>query len=120
MKGSASRIICLAVVLLLLQPAVAGAADATGEATAANKAAAAASADTKAAETAGGLSVDVRFDKTGDGIVDASDWAQMDAATKLEYARESVAALGEDPDALLEGRRTRAERYLDGLRAVYE
>lgn len=72
------------------------------------------------AADSGSLSVDARFDKTGDGIVDASDWAKMDEATKLEYARESVAALGEDPDAMLEGRRTRAERYLEGLRAVYE
>jgi len=84
----------VAVLLLWLMPAVAGA--------------------------AGSLSVDARFDKTGDGIVDASDWAKMDEKTKLEYARESVAALGEDPDVMLEGRKTRAERYLEGLRAVYE
>jgi len=73
-----------------------------------------------AAEAAGGLSVDAKFDKTGDGIVDAADWAQMGEDEKLQYARESVAALGEEPDALLEGRRTRAERFLEGLREVYE
>ncbi|HXH73086.1 MAG TPA: hypothetical protein VNI58_09765 [Mariprofundaceae bacterium] len=138
MREAAPRFGCRAALLLccLLLPVVAAAAaDAADPATATDGAAAdsasaptagkgAATSDksdtTGAATAAGGLSVDARFDKTGDGIVDASDWAQMDEATKLEYARESVAALGEDPDAMLEGRLTRAQRYLEGLRAVYE
>ena len=72
------------------------------------------------AMAAGGLSVDAQFDKTGDGIVDASDWVMMDEAARLEYARRSVAALGEDPDVKLEGGVTRTGRYLQGLRSVYE
>jgi len=69
---------------------------------------------------AGGLSVDAKFDLTGDGIVDASDWAKMSEDAKKTYANESVQALGQDPHAILEGRQTRGARYLLGLRAVYE
>ena len=65
-------------------------------------------------------SVDARFDKTGDGLVDASDWRQMSEEEKREYARASITALGEDPDVQLEQGKTRADRYLDGLRSVYE
>jgi len=69
---------------------------------------------------AGGLSVDAKFDLTGDGIVDASDWAKMSKDAKHTYANESVQALGQDPHAILDGRQTRGERYLEGLRSVYE
>ena len=69
---------------------------------------------------AGGLSVDARFDLTGDGIIDASDWGRLTEDAKKAYAYESVQALGEDPDAVLEKNMTRADRYLQGLRAVYE
>jgi len=69
---------------------------------------------------AGGLSVDARFDLTGDGIVDASDWVKMTEDAKQGYAHASIKALGEDPDALLDVRQSRADRYLLGLRAVYE
>ena len=69
---------------------------------------------------AGGLSVDARFDLTGDGIIDASDWGRLTEDAKKNYAYESVQALGEDPDAILEKNMTRADRYLQGLRAVYE
>ena len=65
-------------------------------------------------------SVDARFDKTGDGLVDASDWRQMSEEEKRGYARASITALGEDPDVQLEQGKTRADRYLDGLRSVYE
>lgn len=68
----------------------------------------------------GGLSVDASFDRTGDGIVDASDWAKMSDEEKRAYADASVRALGEDPDTLLVGGQTRGARYLQGLRAVYE
>ena len=68
----------------------------------------------------GGLSVDASFDRTGDGIVDASDWAKMSEEEKRAYADASVKALGEDPDTLLVGGQTRGARYLQGLRAVYE
>ncbi|MFQ5519485.1 MAG: hypothetical protein ACE5E3_05745 [Mariprofundus sp.] len=66
------------------------------------------------------LSVDARFDKTGDGLVDVSDWQQMSDEERQGYARASVEALGEDPDVQLEQGRTRAQRYLEGLRSVYE
>jgi len=69
---------------------------------------------------AGGLSVDAKFDLTGDGIVDASDWAKMSEDAKQAYANESVQALGQSPEAIFEGRKTRGARYLLGLRAVYE
>ncbi len=72
------------------------------------------------ARAAGGLSVDAKFDLTGDGIVDASDWARMSDDAKQTYANESVQALGQDPHALLEGRQTRGARYLLGLKSVYE
>jgi len=66
------------------------------------------------------MPVDIRFDKTGDGIVDASDWGQMSADEQLSYARESLLALGEDPDALLLEGKSRVQKYLQGLRSVYE
>ncbi|MFQ5519464.1 MAG: hypothetical protein ACE5E3_05640 [Mariprofundus sp.] len=73
-----------------------------------------------AVHAAGGLSVDAKYDLTGDGIVDASDWAKMSEDAKKTYADESIKALGEDPHALLEGQQTRGARYLQGLRSVYE
>lgn len=72
------------------------------------------------ANAAGGLDVDAKFDLTGDGIVDASDWAKMSEDVKRAYAEASVRALGQDPDAKISVRQTRAQRYLAGLRAVYE
>jgi len=75
---------------------------------------------TSAAQAAGGLLVDAKFDLTGDGIVDAADWARMTEDARRAYADASVRALGEDPDARLEGEITRGQRYLRGLRAVYE
>ncbi|MDQ6955061.1 MAG: hypothetical protein Q9M20_06415 [Mariprofundaceae bacterium] len=66
------------------------------------------------------LSVDARFDKTGDGIVDASDWSKMSRKEQVSYARESIIALGENPDTLLLKRKSRAQQYLEGLRSVYE
>jgi len=68
----------------------------------------------------GGLAVDARFDKTGDKLVDASDWPKMTVEEKMAYARESLQALGEDPDVMLPEGRSRADHYLDGLKAVYE
>ncbi len=69
---------------------------------------------------AGGLSVDAGFDITGDGIVDAEDWAGMSEAQKLAYAYASVRGLGGDPYTFVEGRVRRGDRYLEGLRSVYE
>ena len=66
------------------------------------------------------VSVDARFDKTGDRLVDASDWGLMVESERAAYARASVQALGEDPDVVLMDGRSRAEGYLAGLRAVYE
>jgi len=64
-------------------------------------------------------SVDAQFDKTGDGYVDAADWQEMSTDEKAGYARASVTALGQSPDARLEDGRTVAGQYLDGLNAVY-
>jgi hypothetical protein len=69
---------------------------------------------------AGGLSIDAEYDLTGDGIVDAADWAKMSEEAKKAYAYSSVRALGENPDVILEGEQTRGGRYLQGLRSVYE
>jgi len=66
------------------------------------------------------MPVDVRFDKTGDGIVDASDWDKMTIEEQESYSRESLKALGEDPDVLLPQGKTRMQKYLEGLRSVYE
>lgn len=72
------------------------------------------------AHAAGGLLVDQKFDLTGDGIVDASDWQRMNEDAKRAYATESIKLLGENPDAIVDKGVTRSERYLQGLRAVYE
>jgi len=66
------------------------------------------------------LSADARFDKTGDGIVNAEDWKLMDAKGKQAYARESLRELGLDPDTSVGKGKTRAYRYLEGLRSVYD
>lgn len=66
------------------------------------------------------LSVDARFDKTGDGIVDAFDWSQMSKDEQRAYASESLKALGEDPNVLLLDGQSRLQHYLQGLRSVYE
>ncbi|RMH60876.1 MAG: hypothetical protein D6678_04800 [Zetaproteobacteria bacterium] len=66
------------------------------------------------------VEVDVRFDKTGDGLVDASDWGRMDSSERMEYVRALLQASGSDPDARLPDGLTRAQKYLEGLRAVYE
>ena len=66
------------------------------------------------------LSVDARFDRTGDRLVDVSDWGLMAESERAAYARASVQALGENPDVVLVDGRSRAESYLAGLRAVYE
>jgi len=66
------------------------------------------------------LSVDAEFDLTADGIVDAADWAKMDEETKTAYANASIRALGENPDAIVEGEQSRGGRYLQGLRTIYE
>ena len=73
-----------------------------------------------AALAADTIAADARFDKTGDGIVDATDWSGMKQDERLAYARASVEALGENPDVQLPGGKSRAEIYLDGLREVYE
>lgn len=64
-------------------------------------------------------SPDAKFDKTGDGWVDAADWKKMTPEERAAYARASVRALGQDPDAGVGGGKTRADQYLDGLESVY-
>jgi len=64
-------------------------------------------------------SVEVRFDRTGDGLVDAADWQVMSEDEKTAYARASLLELGLTPEAAAGDGRTRLQDYLDGLRAVY-
>ncbi|MDQ6959143.1 MAG: hypothetical protein Q9M24_08560 [Mariprofundaceae bacterium] len=64
-------------------------------------------------------SADARFDKTGDGLVDAEDWKQMRDEEKQAYAMDSLRELGLDPEAGVGEGKTRADRYLEGLRSVY-
>jgi len=66
------------------------------------------------------VSVDASFDKTGDGMVDATDWKEMTEAEKTAYATASIRELGEDPDAKLDDGSTRAQQFLRGLKSVYE
>ncbi|MDX8389547.1 MAG: hypothetical protein R8M38_03560 [Mariprofundaceae bacterium] len=63
--------------------------------------------------------VDAKFDVTGDGHVDAEDWKEMASEFRISYARECMAALGEDPDVVVGGGVNRGERYFHGLEAVY-
>jgi len=62
---------------------------------------------------------DARFDRTGDGLVDAEDWGQLSEAERQAYARDSLLELGLEPDAAVGNGQTRLQDYLDGLRAVY-
>jgi len=62
---------------------------------------------------------DVRYDRTGDGLVDAGDWIRMTEQDRLAYARESLLELGLEPDAAVGEGRTRLQDYLAGLSAVY-
>ena len=62
---------------------------------------------------------DAKYDRTGDGLVDAEDWARMSADDKKAYARDSLLELGLAPDAAVGNGRTRLQDYLDGLRSVY-
>lgn len=62
---------------------------------------------------------DAKYDLTGDGLVDAEDWAKMTEKQKTEYARDSLLEIGLDPDAPDGNGRTRLQDYLDGLRSVY-
>ena len=62
---------------------------------------------------------DVTFDRTGDGLVDAEDWARLSGQDRLAYARSSLLELGLEPDATVGGGRTRLQDYLAGLTAVY-
>jgi len=73
-----------------------------------------------AGDAASSSSADVRFDRTGDGLVDAEDWARLKKGEKTAYARDSLLELGLAPDAVVGNGRTRLQDYLDGLRSVYD
>ncbi len=66
------------------------------------------------------VTVDAVFDKTGDGIVDASDWREMSEKEKLAYANESLKAMGEVPESVMPDGKSKGERYLQALKEVYE
>ncbi len=67
-----------------------------------------------------GAPLDVTFDKTGDGLVDAADWGKMSEEEKAAYANASIGELGENIDTEPEGGASRSRQYLDGLKSVYE
>ncbi len=62
---------------------------------------------------------DARFDRTGDGLVDAADWGRLTPRERRAYARACLRELGLDPDAGVGEGKTRADRYLEGLESVY-
>lgn len=62
---------------------------------------------------------DAKYDQTGDGLVDAADWAKMSEQEKTAYARDSLLEIGLSPDAPDGNGHTRLQDYLDGLRSVY-
>lgn len=64
-------------------------------------------------------SVDARFDKTGDHLVDVHDWKQMSLAERQAYAQASLVMLGLDPYSSGRDGTTRWQQYLDGLNKVY-
>ena len=66
------------------------------------------------------MSIDARFDKTGDQLVDASDWKAMSKAERMAYAYGSLESLGIDPYSKVSGEKTRMQQYLEGLASVYE
>ncbi|MDQ6993658.1 MAG: hypothetical protein Q9M31_09285 [Mariprofundus sp.] len=66
------------------------------------------------------LAVDKKFDLTGDGIVDASDWDKMTDDAKRAYADASLRALGEEPTAPIEGEKSRGQYFLRALNSVYK
>ena len=63
--------------------------------------------------------VDRQFDRTGDGLVDASDWRRLTLAEQRAYARACLEHIGIAPDARIGGGQTRLDRYLEGLNALY-
>jgi len=65
-------------------------------------------------------SVDARFDRTGDKLVDVSDWRLMTTSERQAYARASLIQLGIDPDALTAQGTSRLQQYLEGLNQVYK
>lgn len=65
-------------------------------------------------------SVEARFDRTGDAIVDAADWREMSEEEKLAYAQASLKAMGEDPASSMPDGRSKGEHYLQAIKAIYE
>jgi len=63
--------------------------------------------------------VDAQFDRNKDGIIDRADWRYMKDDQKKTYARMSLEAIGENPDAIVTKDRTRAQLFLEGLEAIY-
>jgi len=64
-------------------------------------------------------SVEAQHDKTGDAIVDAADWKQMNDKEKAAYARDSMLALGQNPDMRLNNGKTLTDQYMDSLNSIY-
>ena len=65
------------------------------------------------------LDVEKHHDITGDGIVDAADWAKMSNEQRQQYVRAAVTAAGSNPDALAAQGETRAQHYFRVLEHLY-
>ncbi len=65
------------------------------------------------------LDVEKRYDITGDGIVDAADWAKMNKEQRQQYVRAAVIAAGSNPDARITQGETRAQHYFRVLEHLY-
>jgi len=72
-----------------------------------------------AVESAALSPIMMKFDKNKDRIIDRTDWRRMKNDEKRTYARMSLEAIGENPDGIVEGKKTRENLLLEGLEAVY-
>jgi hypothetical protein len=64
-------------------------------------------------------SLNERFDKNEDGTIDQIDWRKMKDDEKRTYARLSLEAIGENPDAIVRKGQSREAFLLEGLEAIY-
>ncbi len=111
------RLAWLCAALLCAAPAWAAGGSAAGGSAAGGSAAGGSAAADKAATPTS--NADAKYDLTGDGLVDAEDWAKMSQQQKTAYARESLLEIGLNPDAQDGNGHTLLQDYLGGLRSVY-
>ncbi|MDX8387711.1 MAG: hypothetical protein R8M46_04140 [Ghiorsea sp.] len=76
-------------------------------------------AEKKVVSTEGQAPETTMFDRNEDGMIDRADWRYMKDGEKSTYARMSLEAIGENPDALVSKGKTREMLLLEGLEAIY-